>query len=268
MSTDAPILISDANLSKAWAKALLHVSQGRRRCPPIMITIGDCHNQSPLEDAAFRLAVDAELARLDKYSVDVTAMTIFPFKPWVRRGKPNYKEFTPFCLKRFLPRLKSLNKANQKGTYFERMMAFTGINRTGVREVDQIGFVIELLRKPRRSRESALQIACFDPAKDHTGQAVRGFPCLQQVSVSYDDEDGIAVNGYYPTQYIFDRAYGNYLGLCHLGLFLAHAADLKFRRLSCFIGKPELGSVSKGGLESLINLSSSLINGAKPTLKK
>lgn len=113
--------------------------------------------------------------------------------------------------------------------------------RDGVRVVNQLQFVIDLLKRDRRPRESALQITCFDPAKDHTGQPVRGFPCLQQVSIAYDDDGRLAVNAFYPMQYIFDRAYGNYLGLCHLGEFLAHETQLRFSRLTCFIGKPELG---------------------------
>ena len=104
---------------------------------------------------------------------------------------------------------------------------------------------------PKRPRQSALQVACFDPVKDHTGQAVRGFPCLQQVSFAYDNAGGLAINAYYPTQFIFDRAYGNYLGLSHLGYFMAKELGLQLVRLNCFIVRPELGSVTKSRLRVL-----------------
>lgn len=73
-------------------------------------------------------------------------------------------------------------------------MASTGLTREGRRDVNQLQHVVGLLRRKPRPRKSALQLACFDPAKDHTGQPVRGFPCLQQVSVAYDDAGRLAVN--------------------------------------------------------------------------
>ena len=136
------------------------------------------------------------------------------------------------------------------------MMAFSGVKRDKPKQVDQLSFVIGLLkhRARRWPRQSALQISCFDPAKDHTGQPVRGFPCLQQVSVVHDGQGSFALSAYYPTQYIFDRGYGNYLGLCHLGVFIAYETGLKFVRLNCFIGRPELGTASKDSLRPLIKL--------------
>jgi hypothetical protein len=255
MSTNAPIVIERMNLSLAWADAFLAAAETRSRdLRPFVITIGGFAPPLPPEDIAVREAVDDHLATLGKNSVDISGMTIFPYKPWVRRSMPGCADFSKFCVSQLLPRLKKLDNRNQKGTYFGRMMAYTGTRRTGPRTVNQLEFIINLLRKPRCQRESALQIACFDPAKDHTGQPVRGFPCLQQLGISYDADRNFAVNAYYPTQYIFDRAYGNYLGLCHLGHFLAKETGLTFVRLTCFVGKPELGEVRKRDLKSLIEL--------------
>jgi hypothetical protein len=71
------------------------------------------------------------------------------------------------------------------------------------------------------------------------------------VSFAYDEDGGLAVNAYYATQYIFDRGYGNYLGLCHLGYFMAHELGLELVRLNCFIGRPELGQISKSARDEL-----------------
>jgi hypothetical protein len=260
MSTEAPIIIKESNLSLAWAGAFLAVARpARRGLNPLVITVGDFASPLPSENAGLRLALDKRLIALDKNPTDVSAMTIFPYKMWIRLGQPNCAEFSARCIQRLLPRLKKLDRRNQNGTYFERMMAYTGVRRDGARTVNQLQFIIDLLARDRRPRESALQIACFDPAKDHTGQPVRGFPCLQQVSVSYDNDDNLAISAFYPTQYIFDRAYGNYLGLCHLGHFLANETGLKFSRLTCFIGKPELGDVNKCELISLTQMASSLL---------
>jgi hypothetical protein len=251
MSNKTPILIEESNLAFAWARAFLRVMQPGQMLDPMVITVGGFQSLVPEEHNLIRSKLEAQLLALDKNTVDVTAMTIFPYKPWVRRGMPVHQIYKPFCIDRLLPRLKGRSRANQKGTYFERMMAYSGYRRQGMREVDQIGFVIDLLKGDRHSRESALQISCFDPAKDHTGQAIRGFPCLQQVGVTYGEDGTIAINAFYPTQYIFDRAYGNYLGLCHLGHYIAQQSGMRFSRLNCFVGKPELGEVNKSDLRAL-----------------
>lgn len=255
MSTKAPIVIERSNLSHAWGEVfLVAVDTTKRDLRPVVVSVGDFDSALPPEDEVIREATDTMLKAHAKNSIDVSAMTIFPYKPWLRKSTPNCAEYSHFCIEQLLPRLKRLNKLNQKGTYFERMMAYSGVRTSGNRTVNQLEFVIDLLKKPRHQRESALQIACFDPAKDHTGQPVRGFPCLQQIGISHDDEDQFAINAVYPTQYIFERAYGNYLGLCHLGHFIANETGLRFVRLNCFVGKPDLGGVGKRALEPLISL--------------
>ena len=62
------------------------------------------------------------------------------------------------------------------------------------------------------------------------------------------------MHAFYPTQYIFDRGYGNYLGLCHLGSYIAHQTGLQFVRLNCYIGEPHLGDVNKRDLAVLAKL--------------
>jgi len=261
MSTSSPIIIDHSNLSVAWAHALLEVMKPRERdLRPIVLTIGGFEGDQPSEVKELRDSLDDRLTALGKNSIDISALTIFPYKMWVRRGRPMCEPFSDLCINRFLPRMKGRNKKNRYGTYFERMMSFSGVNRDGDQVVNQLQHVIDLLNGKPRPRESALQIACFDPAKDHTGQPVRGFPCLQQVSISYDDQNRLAVNAFYPTQYIFDRAYGNYVGLCQLGEFIAHQTPFRFSRMTCFIGNPELGGVSKRDIASVTTMAGKVIN--------
>lgn len=261
MSTNSPIIIDHSNLSVAWAHALLEVmkpSHHDRR--PIVLTIGGFEGGQPSEVKELRRLLDETLIGLNKNLSDISALTIFPYKMWVRRGRPTCRSFSEFCIDRLLPRMRKRDVRNRYGTYFERMMSFSGVNRDGHQVVNQLQHVIDLLNGKPRPRESALQIACFDPAKDHTGQPVRGFPCLQQVSISYDDQNRLAVNAFYPTQYIFDRAYGNYVGLCQLGEFIAHQTPFRFSRMTCFIGNPELGGVSKRDIASVTTMAGKVIN--------
>ena len=255
MSVNRPVVIDAPNLSVAWGWALLHAFNSTERTrAPLVLSVSGFSGTLPPEDPQVRSAVDKALTRADKNSVSVSGMMIIPYDMWCRRGRPPCEQFCDLCVKRLLPRLKKRNRLNRHGTYFERMMAFTGERNGRVKMVSQLSFVVGLLKGRRRwPRESALQLACFDPAKDHTGAPVRGFPCLQQVSLSHDRANRFAVNAFYPTQYVFDRGYGNYLGLCHLGAFIAHETNLVFSRLNCFVGDPQLGDVTKSDIHRLVD---------------
>ena len=255
MSVNRPVIIDASNLSVAWGQALLHAHDSTDRTrSPLLLCVSGFSGALPPEDQQIRAAVDKTLTQCKKNAVKISGMMIFPYDMWCRRGRPSCDDYCDFCVKRVLPRLKKRNRQNRHGTYFERMMAFTGARDGNVKTVHQLSFVIGLLKNRRRwPRESALQLACFDPAKDHTGEPVRGFPCLQQVSISHDRANRFALNAHYPTQYIFDRGYGNYLGLCHLGAFIAHETNLTFSRLNCFVGDPQLGDVTKANIRRLVD---------------
>lgn len=253
MSIAAPRVIQSANTSEAWGRLFLDALHATpRNRTPVVLSLAGFSGELPDEDAAIREAIDEALRQRRMNPVAVSGMTIFPYDLWQRRGRPSWEEFHPLCVQRFYPRLKARDSRNRLGTYFERMMNFTGQRGGEGKIVDQLGFIIDLLKKGRRwPRQSALQLSCFDPAKDHTGQPVRGFPCLQQVGLSHDGDKRIAVHAFYPTQYIFDRAYGNYVGLCHLGAYIAHQTGLRFARFNCYIGEPHLGDVTKRDVAEL-----------------
>lgn len=52
-------------------------------------------------------------------------------------------------------------------------------------------------------------------------------------------------------QYIFERAYGNYLGLCRLGEFIAAQLGLKLVQMNCISNIAVLGETKIGALRSL-----------------
>lgn len=53
------------------------------------------------------------------------------------------------------------------------------------------------------------------------------------------------MNAFYATQYIFAKAYGNYLGLAQLGAFMAREMGLRLARLNVTVGVAKLAGVSK-----------------------
>jgi hypothetical protein len=53
------------------------------------------------------------------------------------------------------------------------------------------------------------------------------------------------VVGFYPMEYIYDRGYGNYLGLCRLGQFMAREMGLILVQMTCFVGVGKYGGSQK-----------------------
>ncbi len=97
-------------------------------------------------------------------------------------------------------------------------------------------------------RHSALQLSIFDPLRDHNDCRQMGFPCLHQVCftpLGTNGTDGLAVTGFYATQHIFEKGYGNYLGLCRLGHFVAQEMKLKLIKMTCITASARLGNIGK-----------------------
>ena len=57
--------------------------------------------------------------------------------------------------------------------------------------------------------------------------------------------DGLVVNAFYATQYVFDKAYGNYLGLAQLAAFMAREMAMRLARLNVTVGVAKLDGISK-----------------------
>ncbi len=79
-----------------------------------------------------------------------------------------------------------------------------------------------------------------------------GFPCLDHVAFTREG-DQLVVSAFYASQLIFDRAFGNHLGLCRLGAFMAEQMQLDFVQLSCHVGAAKLSDkMRKTDIKSLV----------------
>ena len=88
-----------------------------------------------------------------------------------------------------------------------------------------------------------------------------GFPASNRCPFAPTGTGGLAVTGFYATQYIVERAYGNYLGLCRLGQFMAHEMGLRFEQLTC-IATPAKRDGSKSALKPLAQSVRALVGAA------
>lgn len=271
---EAPFAIQHTNLSLAWAS--LFVRTMAEEPGPTFLSIRDFDsNGLPSEVPGVRAAVDFALGMTTtsddsdspgekRYkTVDENAYVLFPQAEWVASGERDRDRLYRWY--RIMERRIHARGGSQYGTYFGRLTNFEGVRGGKAWPTNQVEHMIGLLARGvasgRRPRFSGLQMSILDPSKDHTGQPQRGFPCLQQVSLSVDGGD-LALLAYYPRQSVFDRAYGNYLGLCHLGRFIAQSAGLRFVRMDCFIADPQLGKAPKRALSELQQVATAAIGDA------
>ena len=238
------MVIEERNLSVAWGKAFLEVYEANE-VSPLVVVIKDLDGGDPLELTSIREALDEILEAHGKGSCHTVANTIFPNGMW--NPEAGRDELFERYL-RIFPCVRRLHKGNKYGLYFQRLIAFGGDNN-GAGGLNQLEHILGTWDRGNH-RRTALQAALFDPHKDHTDQRQRGFPCLQQVSFAHTSTGGLAVTGFYATQYMFERAYGNYLGLCHLGQFMAHEMGLRLDQMTC-IATPAKRDGTKAKLEPL-----------------
>ena len=234
-----PVIIADTNVSRAWSRLLLRVLKGAgTEVAPLVLSVAASAAGGLVEDAVVRRALDGLLERKRRRSVEDVAFTIFPQRLWAMCDD-RARLFDLYIAT--LPRWQALNKRlNRRGLYFERMVKYG----RGPCNGNQLEWLLSQYGSRPSVRRSMLQVALFDPARDHVADAQLGFPCLQQVSFE-PTAAGLVVNAFYATQQIFDKAYGNYVGLAQLGAFMAQQMQMRLARLNVMAGIAKLERIAK-----------------------
>lgn len=245
-----PNFIEETNLSRAWIKTFINKYENVGNEGISVTTITNLNNDSVSELSEVKELLDSYLVGRKEQCIENVAFTIFPNSYW------NRSRDRQLLYKRFLnvwPRLKKY-KLNCRGNYFYRMVNYTPKGETEIKDIvfeNQLEHIINTWTKYDNHRFTALQIPIFNPFKDHVNSEQLGFPCLQQVSfkpLGVNGQDGLEIIGYYPNQLLFEKAYGNYLGLCHLGQFIAQEIGLEFKKMTCITLKSTLYKKKKGSI--------------------
>lgn len=245
VSATSPLVIEDENLSWAWARTVAFIQKNAgKTVAPLVISIGGFSEDGcPAEDATLRHDLDALLKREGELDIETVAFTIFPERVWKICGGDRKKLFDHY--RRAFPRYQAMNrKLNGKGLYFERLTMFKDAPCGG----NQLEHIIETVTARDGVRDTMLQAAIFDPRRDHSKSAQLGFPCMQHVSF-VPTRDGLVTNAFYATQQLFDKAYGNYLGLARLGAFMAKELGSRPARLNVYVGVAKLERIAKTDAE-------------------
>jgi len=192
--------------------------------------------------------LDDFLANAGQPSISTTANTIFP-ETLAHGAISVFERFD-----RIWKYVKKDSK-NRNGHYFRRLTAYG--DEYG-RKVNQLEHIINTYngipgeRNPVH-RRSALIATTFDPTLDHTAQPQRGFPCLQQICLLPNADEGtLWLNAIYAMQYLSDRAYGNYIGLMRLGEFMAQEMGLKMSGMTCAVSVLALGKMKKSEASKIV----------------
>lgn len=242
---------SSNNLSVAWANVFRQLTApGTVELSPVVVKIEGMLDEIPVESPEIRAQLDKQLMSLGLQSCHTVANTIFPDSLWNEQSN-NELLFSRF--EKIWPQLRKC-PANNLGHYFRRLTHYEPDGAKGW--VNQLEHIIETYRKGIH-RRSALQAITFDPTRDHKQTPRLKFPCLHQVGLLPDGDD-LTITGYYAMQYYVERAYGNFLGLCRLGRFMAHEMGLNFKRMICVASVAKLGT-SKKSVRSLAENMETLI---------
>lgn len=235
-------VFKDVNITSLWARIFYHSMEPKvSEISPLAASLE--LEEGFKEDAKIRHSLDRTLKKMGQSRVRTVAGTIFPLSLWnPARGRDLlFKRFDRV----YLHGVKQCG-ANKYGHYFRRLTKF------GPEEINQLDKIIRFYQSGNH-RRSALQAAIFSPTDDLKNQRQRGFPCLQHVVFCpYENEGTLELFAFYATQNIFEKAYGNYLGLYNLGSFMAHEMELRLTRVTCIASVALPKSCNKSDLTTLI----------------
>mgnify|MGYP000339072236 CR=1 FL=1 len=247
------------NLSVAWAQSFLKsMTRGISELSPLVVTVSDIDNGIVNEDTEIRGLIDNFINQINSdptpskkiLNCHSVANTLFPLSMW----NPDLPDDATALYKRYEKAWPTIKKCpqNKFGSYFRRLTAFQPDE--SFKPVNQLKHIANTYNNEENHRRSALQASVFDPLLDHSNSRQKGFPCLQQVAFApVENNTGLSITGFYATQYLLDRAYGNYLGLCRLGRFMAKQLDMNFVRMTCIASVAKIGTPSKKQLRPLEN---------------
>jgi len=234
------MIVEGNTVAECWLKALkIMVDEKIDEISPVIMKIKVIDEVRPNNELEKDLNLFLDDVGLP--CVETTAGTIFP-ESLSHGNKSVFARFDKVW------KYAKKDSKNKYGHYFRRL---TSYGEKYGREINQLDHIIKTYngipgeRKPTH-RRSALIATIFDPTLDHSAQRLRGFPCLQQVCfLPNNDLRILSLNAIYAMQYLSDRAYGNYVGLLRLGMFMAREMGLEMVELNCVVSVLAMGKMKK-----------------------
>jgi hypothetical protein len=229
------------SVSEAWLLSLERAAEAPDgRAVHVVSTV----TEPGIEIDGVRRVIDAALQAAGAQEVQTVAETIFPVSlypdpgvgwspelPAAERGVLDQAAQSLYdAYIGMLPLLRTIS-ANNRGTYFSRMITWPGKEPGGV---NQLAARIQRLRAEHKAARHTHNALDIDVAADAlaggedlrglqvyaaTDRRIRSFPCLTHIDLTLHQGRLHAV-AVYRHQYLIDKAYGNLLGLSWLLQFL------------------------------------------------
>ena len=236
-------LVRGRDCGKAWVNATEAVlrSPGRKA---LHLTV---RISRPFEeDPAIRDLVDSLLDARGLPPVETVVNTVFPAA--LARLSAGPEELAA-QYRELYPRIRQADNANKRGTYFGRMVEHPADGR----KVDQLNNVVARLRKHAakpasrpgaapvyeagfvladEEHDDPIEVPIYSPKTD---TMPLGFPCMSHLSFQAVGRTVHAM-AHFRSQYLVQRAYGNYLALGLLLRYVAEAAGLEPGELTVNVG--------------------------------
>lgn len=242
------VIVAEADLSRAWAQTLLAVAaRPDLKAFHTVTTITDVTD----EDADLRRVADELLAERHLDDIDTVVNTLFPAA--LAATEPDPVRLGERYL-RLLPQLKKLDRRNNKGTYFGRLVGYAGPTGTTVNQLAELVRKLTVETATARPKSARYELAfeqpgaalpIVDPRRDTGAMA---FPCLSLLSFQLDHGQVLHAVAHYRSQYLLQRGYGNYLGIAGLMQYVAAATGLRPGRLTVVAGMATADQVNKAQL--------------------
>jgi hypothetical protein len=240
-------LIEATTVSDGWIAAARAAREAQgQRIFHLVVAI-----EEPLaEDPGIRAEVETLLTSCRLQPVGTVANTIFPDS--LARISTDHADLVR-RYREIYPRITKFSK-NRWGTYFGRLVAYPLGSVKRPAPVDQLGPIIGTLTRARvisAEYEAAVMLAGDTEEAPYLGPTAatvchptrgprgRGGPCLSHIAFQRDGNVLHAV-AHYRSQYLIERAYGNYLGLGQLLGYIAEQADLSPGTLTIVAGYAQL----------------------------
>jgi hypothetical protein len=239
--------VAERDVTGAWVAAcnkLDHRENPSRTGLHTVVRIADPTSDDP----GFRAELDRIRIARGLWSLETVANTLFPATLAARCAGPSdlaerYRRMYS-TLKRY--------PGNHRGTYFGRLVSYPAASG---QEIDQLSTVINRLRTQASGNKTAAAyeidiVETSDESDENSRELLvhaagkdnsyRGFPCLSHISFQLDREGRVHAAALYRSHYMFERAYGNYLGLGWLLSYIAREAELACGTLTVVAGHARL----------------------------
>ncbi len=281
-------LLKGQDISGAWLAAMEHLLQAGGTDVNLGVVIA-----LPTEDIQMRRVLDGYLSAGKYPSIQTVANTLFPQAFYQPERGESAREWLYDCYRTIEP-VARRHTSNRQGTYFGRLIRWP----KGTEGTNQLEQVIQKLRRelsrsnPKSSiYELGLGIAgtvdivneqkapvfegvgrgvaddftadlrVYSPGSDNSDM---GFPCLSHISLTLK-QGHLHLAALYRNQHFIRRAYGNYLGLSRLLLFICQEAGCEPGEILCIASHAdaEIASCGKRSLQSLVKRCHSMVPIAK-----